>query len=297
MNLLGHGKQKEILKKIAESNNLPHSMLFVGPEGVGKKKAAVEFVKTLNCKKGNACGDCPTCKEIEKGNFSDFFLIEEDDEITIDKVRELQKRFSLTGRRDGCKGAIIDKAHLLNPQAQASLLKTLEEPKGRGVIILVSEHPKMLLDTILSRVWELKFSPVDKELIIEDLQKRGASKKEADDLASLSSSRPGLAIKLFEEDDFRKRWKEKEEDLQKLQSLPLSKRFDYVKKMSEDSVQARETLKIWISALRKEMISSKDRKRVSDIRINLEEMEEILLITSKTNVNLKLALEKIIINI
>ncbi len=298
MNFLGHEKQKKLLLEMASSGNLPHNLLFTGPEAVGKKKVALEFIKFLNCAQKDGCGKCSSCIEIEKKRSPDLFLIEEDKEIKIDQIRDLQKRISLTGsKKDSYKAAIIDKAHFLNSQAQACLLKTLEEPKGKALIILITEKPNTLLKTILSRMWSIKFSSVETELIEKHLIDRGASEKKAKEIAEETFSRPGLAIKMFESKKFKKDWETKKKDLKMLQDSYLGKRFNYVKKMAKDKENARETLKIWLSFLRSEMLNSKDEKIILKNKESLKTIEDVLLLTSKTNVNLRLALEKVIINI
>jgi len=299
MKVLGHEKQKEILKKMAASGKIPHALLFSGPEKIGKKKLAKEFVKLLNCEKSSACGKCTACNQIESGEYPDLFLIESEDEIKIGEIRELQKRLSLTGRKKNFfKTAIIDNAHLLNSQAQSCLLKTLEEPKGKTLIILITQHPKMLLDTILSRVGEIKLSPVGSDLIRKEIERRGVDKKEAERVVKIASSKPGLAFKIIEGDEeFKKKWLKMSRDLNKLKKADLKERFDYVGEMSEDGDGAKETLKIWLSVLREEMIKSENGKESERLRKSLKVMEETLFLISKTNVNLKLALERVIINL
>ncbi len=296
MNLIGHQKQKSLLEKMVSSEKIPHNILFSGPESVGKKKAAFELAKMLNCL-DDGCNECKVCKNIDSSRHADLLVIEKDSEIKIDDIRDLQKKISLTGeRKKSYKVAIIDRAHLLNSQAQASLLKTLEEPKGNTLIILITELPNTLLDTILSRMWSVKFSPVETELIRENLISRGASSKEAGELAKLSFSKPGIAIKLFEDEKFKSYWLEKKEELKDLRESNLGKRFEYVKKISKDREKARDILKIWSSFLRREMLSGSDeiaRKNKKSLRT----IEDIIFLTNKTNVNFKLALEKVIINL
>jgi len=297
MKVIGHKKQKELLKKMAGSGNIPHNLLFVGQEAVGKKKTAEEFFKLLNCDKSEACGECPSCRDIEAGRHSDLLIIEEDSEIKIDQVREIQKRLSLTGRSENSyKGVIIDRAHLLNSQAQACLLKTLEEPKGKTLIILVTEHPNILLDTILSRMWQVKFSPVESGMIKGALISMGADEDKAERITRISFSKPGLAVRFLNDDKFRKERTKKEKDLEELRKSCLGERFDYVKKLAKEKSEARETLKVWLSILRKEMIESEDEK-AGEIKEALESIEKVLFLTSKTNVNLKLSLEEVVINL
>ncbi len=296
MNCIGHERQKDLLKKMILSDKIPHNLLFTGPDSIGKRKIAIELVKLLNCDEGG-CGKCDVCMEVEKDKHSDLLMIREE-EITIEIIRDIQKKLSLTGRKkDSSKVIIIDRAHLMNYQAQACLLKTLEEPKGKALIILITEHPGILLDTILSRSWEVKFFPVADELIRKELSKRGATEKEAEVISKMSLSKPGLAFRFFEEDDFKKKWNEKEADLTKIRKNGFSERFDYVKKMSEDKREAKETLKIWAAIMRKEMIEAESESVARKRKKALEIIQKVLFLTTKTNINLKLSLERVVINL
>ena len=296
MNLIGHEKQKGLLEKMVSSGKIPHNLLFSGPESVGKKRVAIELTKRLNCQ-SEGCNECKTCKDIESGKHVDLFKIEDKEEIKIDDIRDLQKRLSLTGEtKKSYKVAIIDEAHLLNSQAQACLLKTLEEPKGNALIILITKKPNTLLDTILSRMWSIKFSFVSTEEIVDYLISLGADENQAEEIAELSFSKPGLAKKLFQDEKFKKKWIEKGEKLDEIRDSYMGKRFDYVKKIAKDKKQAKETLRIWASILRREMMEAEDEKAIKN-KESLEVIQDILLLTSKTNVNFKLALEKVIINL
>lgn len=297
MNFVGHNQQKALFQKMAASKKVPHNLLFTGPEAVGKKKAANELIKLLNCK-NKGCGKCKICREIEENQHSDLLLIEDEKEITISKIREVQKRLSLTGRnKDSFKAVIIDRAHLMNLQAQACLLKTLEEPQGKALIILVTEYPRILLDTILSRSWQVKFSPVADNLIKAALIEKGASEKVADDISKLSFSKPGLAFKLYEDSSFKRKWLQKSKDLSRIRKKSFAERFAYFKNISESKVEIQETLKIWAAIIRKEMIEASDKELVQKDCKALEIIQKVLLLTTKTNVNLKLSLERVIINL
>lgn len=136
-----HEKQKEFLKKSFETNRLSHAYIFTGLKNLGKKKFAEEFAKIIGC------------------NFPDLMLIEAKDrkEISIAKIREVQKFLAYKAYNGGFKIVIVDEAHLMNKEAQSCFLKTLEEPKGQTLIILISSRPDMLLPTIFSRCQLIKF--------------------------------------------------------------------------------------------------------------------------------------------
>jgi DNA polymerase III subunit delta' len=136
-----HKKQWDFLKNKFESGQLSHAYLFAGAEGLGKKDFAKEFAGFMGCK------------------FPDLMVVgpEEGKEISIAKIREVQNFLAYKSYNGGFKIVIVDDAHLMNQEAQSCFLKTLEEPKGRTLMILVASKPDMLLPTIFSRCQTIKF--------------------------------------------------------------------------------------------------------------------------------------------
>lgn len=136
-----HQKQWEFLKRKFESGQLSHAYLFSGQEHLGKKLFAKEFAEFLGCK------------------FPELMVVEPKagGEISIAKIREVQNFLSYKSYYGGFKIVIVDNAHLMNQEAQNCFLKTLEEPKGETLLILVSSKPEMLLPTIISRCQQIKF--------------------------------------------------------------------------------------------------------------------------------------------
>ncbi len=141
--IIGHKKQWEFFKRKFEANQLSHAYLFVGPKEIGKKLFAVEFAEFIGCK-------FPDLKIIEKKA--------DKSEIDISQVREAQNFLSYKSYNGGYKMVIVDDAHLMNQEAQSCFLKTLEEPKGQTLLILVTSKPDMMLETILSRCQTISFS-------------------------------------------------------------------------------------------------------------------------------------------
>jgi len=164
--LIGHKIQWEFLKRLAESNRVPQAMIFSGQNSLGKKKIALEFVKLLNCEyffqlrdksQANPCQECLPCKLIDSQRHPDFIFIEP---IHISQIRDLQKSLNLKAQLSKFKSVIIENADNLNLQAQNCLLKTLEEPQGRTVLILIASKIEKLLITLRSRCQILKFYPL-----------------------------------------------------------------------------------------------------------------------------------------
>lgn len=139
--LIGHQKQWEFLKKKFEQNQLSHSYLFTGADGIGKKFFAKEFASFVGCK------------------FPDLTIVEPENgkEISIAKIREIQNFLAYKSYYGNFKIVVVDDAHLMNQEAQSCFLKTLEEPKGQTILFLISSKPDMLLPTIFSRCQTIKF--------------------------------------------------------------------------------------------------------------------------------------------
>ncbi len=140
--------------------------MFTGPAGIGKLATARALALGLHCETVpfDACGACGACRTIAAGTHPDVRVIlgpaKERRDISIDQVRELQRELgfrSLSGRP---KIGIVNDAELLTPQAQNALLKTLEEPAGDTVLILVGVNPASLAPTILSRCQRIAFAPL-----------------------------------------------------------------------------------------------------------------------------------------
>lgn len=205
--VLGQERPIEILKRSLIYDRLPHAYIFVGEEGVGKAYTALNLAKTINCDSAagplfgtepieiDACDNCPSCHEIDKGIHPDVLFIEPDgDQIKIDQIRMAQERFSLGALRGRRKVMIIDKAHMMNISSANALLKTLEEPTLGALIILITSAPNLLPATVLSRCQKLSFNILSSKVIEELLLTRDFKEEEAHLVASLSDGRIGKAL-------------------------------------------------------------------------------------------------------
>ena len=206
--ILGQDQPKRIIQNALENNSVSHAYLFYGQESIGKKLTAVEFAKALNCEvsgpKDN-CGDCPSCRKIDRGIHPDFFLLEPDTSsrnalIKVEEVRDLQKKLAYLPYEAKTKVVIIDGAEAMNPQAANTMLKTLEEPPSSTILILISPNLYQLLPTIISRCQGVKFHLLPSDLVKRILQQTGEfeaeefSEKELDLRALRSMGRISRAM-------------------------------------------------------------------------------------------------------
>jgi DNA polymerase-3 subunit delta' len=195
--IAGHGHLLELMAAAASRGTLPPSLIFAGPEGVGKRTAAVALAQLLNCTAPvslpggvpDACGECAACTRIARRVHADVLIIEPGDtgSIKVDQVREAIERAGyrpFEGRR---RVVIVDTADAMMPEAQNALLKTLEEPPAASVFVLVTARVDMLLVTVRSRCQQLRFSrlaPAD----VADVLATGHGFSEADAHAAASAS-------------------------------------------------------------------------------------------------------------
>ncbi len=198
--IVGHAHLLELLAAAATRQSLPPSLIFAGPDGVGKRMAAVALAQLLNCLKPtatDACGTCPACKRIARGVHADVLMIEpgETGSIKIDQVRDAIERAAyrpFEGRR---RVVIVDEADAMVIEAQNALLKTLEEPPASSMFILVTSRPDLLLPTVLSRCQRLRFgrlSPGDIAAVL--MRSHGYEAADAHASASASDGSIGAAL-------------------------------------------------------------------------------------------------------
>ena len=166
--IVGHQGQIELLRRAVRRERLHHAYLFVGPEGAGKRTVATALAAAVQCPEaaGDACGECPSCRCIDDRNHPDVHWLEQRKgkrDITIEQVRELQRELALHRFSGKKKVAVIDPLTLLNLHAQNALLKTLEEPPGDSLLLLIAGSTGGVLPTVLSRCLRLRFSPLTVE--------------------------------------------------------------------------------------------------------------------------------------
>ena len=157
-------KNKLMLSKAISNNRIHHCFIFIGPEGTNKRKAAIEFAKSILCSgEEKPCNDCTSCNKINSGNHPDFIeLFPLESSIKINQIREMQKMMNRKSYEGGKQVFIINKSETMGIPAQNSLLKTLEEPNKGVVVILISQSRERILPTILSRSQMLYFNPLDR---------------------------------------------------------------------------------------------------------------------------------------
>ena len=205
--LVGHRRLLGLLSRSIAGASLPPSLIFSGPEGVGKRAAALAVAQALNCPSPvaesesglvlDACGSCPACGRIARGTHPDVQTIApgESGSIKIEQVREAIAGAAyrpFEGRR---RVFLVEEADALVPAAQNALLKTLEEPRPGSVFILIAAKADTLLATVRSRCSRLRFGPLTAGEVASVLVRdRGYGEREARAVAALADGSVSRAL-------------------------------------------------------------------------------------------------------
>ncbi len=172
----------ERLTSLLRKGSLPQSSVFVGPEGVGKKKLALLLATLANCKgkitgQDDFCGKCSSCVKALSGNHPDIYVYSSASSdgtpgtsIKIEDMRNLRKEAHYRPFEGALRFFIIDEAEKMTEEASNCILKVLEEPPSTTRIILVTAYPGQLLPTILSRCQAFRFRPLPAESIVRLLK-------------------------------------------------------------------------------------------------------------------------------
>jgi DNA polymerase-3 subunit delta' len=193
--IAGNSRVKKILRLALERKRVPNSLLFTGPEGIGKRRTALTLAKALNCLRlsDDSCDECESCRAIDKdfglvgnggeeerGRFPDVIEIAaEKNTIRIDQIRLLRQMSCLRPMAGRHRVFIIEEAEKMGEDAENSLLKVLEEPPPYAHIILLSSNPFRLLPTIRSRCQTLVFTAITREEIERELLAAGYDAEQA----------------------------------------------------------------------------------------------------------------------
>ncbi len=219
--IVGHEIEKRFLQNLLTGERKTPSLLFYGPEGIGKKKLALEFAKSFLCLEDPLTDtSCKSCRAFGAGSHPDLLLVEpggNTSTISIGQIRKLSQQALYAPVLSPYKVCIIEQADHMQETAQNALLKLLEEPPDYWLFILVADRGAALLPTILSRVVQIQFYPLTLEQTRQAMEQalltqwevpeslEGAEPgavqaqwlKEGPVLSALAGGSPGKAVDLF----------------------------------------------------------------------------------------------------
>lgn len=210
--IVGQDRAVARLRLALAEGRLSQAYCFFGPPGVGKRTTALALAQAANCAvpssdRGagagpDACGICAACRKIAAGQHPDVTLVQPEGKtvITIDQIREVAARAALRAYEGRVKVFVLDPADCLQEPAANALLKTLEEPAGASLFLLVTAAPSALLPTILSRCQAVRFDALGEGALQEILTRHGRTPDEAAAAAALAggSAERALALNVAE---------------------------------------------------------------------------------------------------
>ena len=222
--ILGQEQPIRLLTALLQNGTIPHALLFIGIEGVGKRTAAMVLAMACNCvatgpkhlseevkirsdgytasdqlKTISPCGRCNSCRKIESGNHPDIILLKPSGPfIKIGQIRDLCGTLAMKPYEARLRVVIISDAQVMNPSAGNALLKMLEEPPDRTILILTALQTSDLLPTILSRCQHIRFNPVSRKNLESLLiQKHRANPDEAKIIAIMANGSVSKAVSMI----------------------------------------------------------------------------------------------------
>lgn len=246
-NILGHERQKQFLQNYLQAQERPHALLFCGAEGLGKRLLALAFAKSLLCVSHTGEDHCEACRLMqvqEDGTVShpDFLLVRrlQNEEtkrykdISIDQIRELNTQAATGAVLSPTRVCLIEDVDKMSIGAANSFLKLLEEPPAGWVLLLLATSVDKMLPTILSRVVQLRFQPLELAVVEQALTERGVPAAQAAVLALLSEGSIGQAVRLYQPEDKSKEnvFAYREQAVAFLEALPLGMPQNYLAKRS-----------------------------------------------------------------
>ncbi len=197
----GHARALALVERAVQSEQPPHALLLVGPQGIGKTTLGLDLARGLLCLAADPfarpCGECAACRKVDHANHPDLHIVAPQgagQQIRVGQAQALSGELALLPLEGRFRIAIVQQAQRLNVDAQNALLKTLEEPPPEVVIVLAADDVAGLLPTVVSRCARLRLGPVAPGVIADVLDEAGlADRAQAEALARLAGGRPGAA--------------------------------------------------------------------------------------------------------
>lgn len=202
--------QKTQWQQLSEAflqHRLSHAYLLSGIAGLGKTDFARAFSALILCERpsAHACGVCKGCQLMAAGTHPDFIPImphEKGHAIKIDQIRLLTQQVTQKSQRGGYQVVVISPADAMPVGAANALLKTLEEPQGNVVLLLVTNYINQLPATIISRCQQLHFCVIDQHAATDWLKTQVKTEHDLSVLLTLAGGAPLLVSTLIENDFF-----------------------------------------------------------------------------------------------
>lgn len=208
------------LKNALNMNMIANAYIFNGAKGSGKRTLADIFARAINCKGSGQkpCNLCLSCKKSMAGVNPDIMYIEPTgNSIKIEQIRKLIADIAVKPFENMYRVVIVKNADTMTIESQDAFLKTLEEPEGNNIFLLLTENYNTLHSTIVSRCQVYNMAALSRDDMIEYFKKHGFKLSEELELAiDNSSGIIGRALEILKDENFKQRQKEYESILKRL---------------------------------------------------------------------------------
>jgi DNA polymerase-3 subunit delta' len=252
--MIGQDWAVRLLAHHVASGKVRHAYLLTGPDGVGKRTLALRFAQALCCEAppeaGEACGTCRACRLIADQVHPDLH-IEASEEVgaalRVGQIRELQRKLALAPYEARWRIALLLRFHEATASASNALLKTLEEPSARVVLLLTARTVEELLPTIVSRCEVLRLRCLPASELEDALKGRGETAEQAKLLAAVAAGRPGWALRVSKDPKWLHRRTQRLDDLADLLKMTRAQRFERAAKMAKEGHSLYQLLETWLA--------------------------------------------------
>ncbi len=342
--IVGQEKPIRLLTTLLQNETIPHALLFLGADGVGKKITAMAFAMACNCRirrKGDLSADtkirddhraipdqtiqrgsgdcCPSCRKIKSASHPDVILVKPSGSfIRIDQIRSLCSTLALKPYEASLRVVIISDAQAMNPSAGNALLKVLEEPPDKTILILTAMQTSDLLPTIVSRCQHIRFNPIPrKHLEALLVEKRGTHPDDAKIIATLANGSVSMAFSMTRKKNpinwiNRRIWLI--DEVQSLSMKPMVERLAFAARLGKDKEALGDSLEVLKSWFRDLVVWKYHSGRIlnTDLRSKIQRASQNMTVTSilskinnihaaqkniQANTNLRLTLEVLIMRL
>ena len=324
-NYYGNAAAVALLRSHVATGSLRQAYLFSGPSGVGRRTLALRFAQAVNClnppQAGVYCGVCRACKLLAEMRHPDLEIVaaeQREGVLRVEQIRELQHHLSLAPYEAHYRIALLLRFEEANQNAQNALLKTLEEPPPKVLILITAEDTESLLPTIVSRCEIVRLRPMATQALAQTLlEQQAAEASLAAQIARLAAGRPGIAIHLLHHPQERQKLYQTITDHLHLLSASVFERFALAERFARELTKAEliPMLENWLSFWRDVSLSAysdqqsltysdfSEAAAVIAAQVGKEQCLQVLRQLRQTleflqgNVNLRLALEVLFLNL
>ncbi|MCP5160410.1 MAG: DNA polymerase III subunit delta' [Hahellaceae bacterium] len=251
-----HNALWERYQRLVDQGILPHALLFVGVPGVGKRQFAERLIRYLLCHSrtgsGRHCGQCHACHLTHAETHPDVRYVVPEEKSSVVKVDQIRvcNEFVLKSSQQGFyKVAVVDPAEAMMTAAANALLKTLEEPPAKTLLLLISDRPGLILPTIRSRCQVVNFDVPASPIALDWLESQTQGGTSADIALKLAGGAPLVALDALASGDIEQNIAMTKDlaSLLKREVLPSQVATSWIKQAGQPEVVVKRMLQ-WIQA-------------------------------------------------